>query len=240
MTNRFGLLTPSSNTTQEPEFVAALPADVTLHTGRVAYRDITPAEQDRCVLELDSESRKLADAEVDCIVFAATAPTLAKGKGYDRELIKRMEDAAGRPATTAATAFVDALNVLGAKRIAIGAPWSRTMDKPMVAFMQAHGFEVVHSEVVGFVSGVELGRADPQQAYDLGLRADRPEADVIVMPGGNWRCMSIVERLERKVGKPVLSNNAASLWAGLRLLRRRDSIAGYGMLLRDHVAGEIV
>jgi maleate isomerase len=234
---RFGLLTPSSNTTQEPEFVAALPADVTLHTGRVAYRDITPAEQDRCVLELDSESRKLADAEVDCIVFAATAPTLAKGKGYDRELIKRMEDAAGRPATTAATAFVDALNVLGAKRIAIGAPWSRTMDKPMVAFMQAHGFEVVHSEVVGFVSGVELGRADPQQAYDLGLRADRPQADVIVMPGGNWRCMSIVERLERKVGKPVLSNNAVSLWAGLRLLRRRDSIAGYGKLLRDHLAG---
>ena len=100
-THRFGLLTPSSNTTQEPEFSAALPPTVSLHTGRVAYRDITPEEQMRCVLELESESRKLADAEVDGIVFAATAPTLAKGKGYDRELIKRMEDAAGRPATTA-------------------------------------------------------------------------------------------------------------------------------------------
>ena len=113
-THRFGLLTPSSNTTQEPEFTAALPPTVSLHTGRVAYRDITPEEQDRCVLELESESRKLADAEVDVIVFAATAPTLAKGKGYDRELIKRMEDASGRPATTAATAFVDALRLLGA------------------------------------------------------------------------------------------------------------------------------
>ena len=155
---RFGLLTPSSNTTQEPEFVAALPRDVTLHTGRVAYRDITPQEQDRCVLELDSESRKLADAEVDGIVFAATAPTLAKGIGYDRELIRRIEDAAGRPATTAATAFVDALTRLRAKKIAIGAPWSKTMDKPMVAFMQASGFEVVHSEVVGFVAWIDLGR----------------------------------------------------------------------------------
>ena len=139
MSHRFGLLTPSSNTTQEPEFFAALPSDVTLHTGRVAYRDITPEEQMRCVLELESESRKLADAEVDVIVFAATAPTIAKGKGYDRELIKRMEDASGRPATTAATAFVDALTLSG-QRIAIGAPWSRTMDKPMVEFMQASGF----------------------------------------------------------------------------------------------------
>src|SRR5262249_736657 len=180
-------------------------------------------------------SRKLADAEVDVIVFAATAPTLAKGKGYDRELIKRMEDASGRPASTAATAFVDALALLGARRIAIGAPWSKTMDKPMVEFMQASGFDVVHSEVVGFVASIELGRAGPETAYELGLRPDRPEAGAIIMPGGNWRCMSVIGRLEQKVGKPVLCNNAVSIWAGLRMLGRGDSIAGYGSLLRDHL-----
>ena len=235
-THRFGLLTPSSNTTQEPEFSAALPTNVSLHTGRVSYRDITPAEQDRCVLELEHESRKLADAEVDVIVFAATAPTLAKGKGYDRELIKRMEDASGRPATTAATAFVDALRLLGAKKLSIGAPWSKTMDKPMVEFMQASGFEVVHSEVVGIVASIDLGRVGPETAYELGRRADRPEADAIIMPGGNWASMPVVERLESELGKPVLVNNAVSLWAGLRLLKRNDSIFGYGRLLRDHLA----
>jgi maleate cis-trans isomerase len=235
VSHRFGLLTPSSNTTQEPEFFAALPSDVTLHTGRVAYRDITPEEQMRCVLELETESRKLADAEVDVIVFAATAPTLAKGKGYDRELIRRMELAADRPATTAATAFVDALTMLGARKIAIGAPWSRTMDKPMVEFMQASGFEVVHSEVAGFVASVELGRVGPDRAYELGLRTDHPDADAIIMPGGNWPSMSIVERLEEALGKPVLANNAVSLWAGLRLLGRHEGIRGYGSLLRDHL-----
>lgn len=235
-THRFGLLTPSSNTTQEPEFSAALPPSVSLHTGRVAYRDITPEEQDRCVLELEQESRKLADAEVDAIVFAATAPTLAKGKGYDRELIRRMEDAAGRPATTAATAFVDALNVLGVKKIALGQPWSKTMERPMVAFMQAHGFDIVHSETVGIVHSVELGRIGPDAAYELGRKSDRADAQAIVMPGGNWIAMPMIERLERDLGKPVLCNNAVSIWAGLRLLKRHDSIAGYGTLLRDHLA----
>ena len=235
-THRFGLLTPSSNTVQEPEFSAALPPSVSLHAGRVAYRDITPQEQMRCVLELESESRKLGDAEVDVIVFAATAPTLANGMGYDRELIKRMEDASGRPATTAATAFVDALTRLAAKKIAIAAPWSKTMDKPMVAFMQASGFEVVNSEVAGYVASIELGRTGPQAAYALGRRADRPDADAIIMPGGNWPAMSMVEKLERELGKPVLANNAVSLWAGLRLLKRGDGIAGYGVLLREHLA----
>ncbi|MGH6737996.1 MAG: maleate cis-trans isomerase family protein, partial [Bradyrhizobium sp.] len=160
----------------------------------------------------------------------------AKGKGYDRELIKRMEDASGRPATTAATAFVDALTRLGAKRIAIGAPWSKTMDKPMVDFMQASGFHVVHSEVVGFVASIELGRVGPETAYELACRADRPDADAIIMPGGNWSSMPVVERLETELGKPVLVNNAVSIWAGLRLLQRRDSIPGYGCLLRDHLS----
>jgi maleate cis-trans isomerase len=234
-THRFGLLTPSSNTVQEPEFSAALPPTVSLHTARVAYRDITPQEQDRCVLELESESRKLADAEVDVIVFAATAPTLAKGKGYDRELIKRMEDASGRPATTAATAFVDALRRLNVETIAIGAPWSKTMDKPMVEFMEMSGFKVVHSEVIGFVASIELGRVGPERAYELGRRADRPDADAVIMPGGNRPAMSVVDRLERELGKPVLANNAVSLWAGLRLMKTSGSVPGYGRLLRDHL-----
>src|SRR5262244_3316509 len=234
-THRFGLLTPSSNTVQEPEFSAALPPTVSLHTARVAYRDITPQEQDRCVLELESESRKLADAEVDVVVFAATAPTLARGKGYDRELISRMEDASGKPATTAATAFVEALARLGVGKIAIGAPWSRAMDAPMVDFMEKNGFEVVHSEVMGLVVSLELGRTDPERAYELGRRSDRPDAEAIIMPGGNWFSMRVAERLEHDLGKPVLANNAVSLWAGLRMLKRHDSIPGYGRLLRDHL-----
>jgi maleate cis-trans isomerase len=48
--------------------------------------------------------------------------------------------------------------------------------------------------------------------------------------------MTVVERLEQELGKPVLANNAVSIWAGLRLLKRCDSIPGYGRLLRDHLA----
>src|SRR5262249_21645345 len=147
--HRFGLLTPSSNTVQEPEFSALLPRTVSLHTARAAYRDTPPKEERRGVREREGEAGRPAEGGVDVIVFAAPAPTLAKGKGYDGELIKRMQDASGRPATTAATAFIDALTQLGVEKIAIAAPWSKTMDTPMVAFMEASGFQVVNSEVAG-------------------------------------------------------------------------------------------
>jgi maleate isomerase len=233
-THRFGLLTPSSNTTQEPEFSEVLPRTVSLHTGRLGFTNIDAETMVRCIEELETESRKLADADVGVIVLAATAPSLTKGKGYDRELIKRMEDASGKPATTASTAFVEALTFLGIRRIAIAAPWSETMNKTVVRFMEANGFEVVNYEVMGLVRNTELGRVDPETAYELGRRVDRPNADAVILPGGNWPTMSIVERLERDLGKPVLTNNAASIWAGLRILRSHDSITGYGRLLRDH------
>jgi len=233
-THRFGLLTPSSNSTQEPEFSEVLPRTVSLHTGRLAFTNIDADTMLRCIEELEQESRKLADADVGVIVLAATAPSLTKGKGYDRELIKRMEDASGKPATTASTAFVEALAFLGIRRIAIAAPWTETVNKTVVSFMEASGFEVVSCGVMGFVRNTDLGRADPQTAFELGRRVDRPNADAVIIPGGNWPTMSVVERLEQELGKPVLTNNAASIWAGLRILGCGDSIAGYGRLLRDH------
>ena len=237
-TQRVGLLTPSSNTTQEPEFVAMLPREITLHTGRLSFTNIDADTMLRCVEELERESRKLADAEVGVIILAATAPSLTLGRGYDRELIERMEAASGTPATTASTAFIDALTALGARRIAMAAPWSEAMNRTAVSFFEANGLEVVHHEVMGYVSNIELGRADPETAYELGRRADRPQADAIILPGGNWPALSIVERLERDTGKPVLTNNTVSVWAVLRMLQHHGGITGCGRLLDEHLGRE--
>ena len=235
-THRFGLITPSPNTVQEPEFTEVLPPFVSLHTARLSFKSIDIETLISCVDQLETESHKLADADVGVIVFAAMAPSMVKGKGYDRELIRRMEDASGKPASTAATAFVEALKHLGVRNIAIGAPWSEAINRLMVSFMEAHDFKVVASEFAGFTHGADLVKGGSQSAYELGRRADRPEAEAIIMPGGNWPAMNIIETLERDLGKPVLTNNATSIWAGLRLLKLQQGIPGYGRLLRDHLA----
>jgi maleate cis-trans isomerase len=82
----------------------------------------------------------------------------------------------------------------------------------------------------------EVGRRTNERRPALAAHAGSGAARLAaIMPGGNWSSMPIVERLENDLGKPVLVNNAVSLWAGLRLLNRSDSIAGYGRLLREHI-----
>ena len=232
-THRVGLLVPSSNSTQEPELVQMLPPAVSLHVTRLNLQRIDPESTMNVVAELDKESRKLADAQVDLVVLAATAPSTRMGKGYDAQLIKRMEEASGKPATTAATAMLDAFAACGVHRVALAAAWSETTNKWVAAFLEAHGIEVVSQVAMGVVSNNEVGRLHPQTAFDHGRKADRKEADAIFLACGNWWTASIVEDLERAAGKPVLTTNNMTVWHALRKMGLAGSIKGFGRLLRE-------
>jgi len=134
--HRIGLLVPSSNSTQEPEFVQMLPPSVSLHVTRLSLERIDPESTVNIVAELEKESRKLGDAAVDIVVLAATAPSTRMGRGYDAQLVKRMEEARAKPATTAATAMLDAFAALGVRREALAAAWSETTNKWVAALLE--------------------------------------------------------------------------------------------------------
>lgn len=103
-TRRIGLLLPSSNTSQEAEFRRVLPADATLHVALMPLRNEEADSTLRIVGDVESESRNLADADVDveadveAIVLAATAQSSRRGPGYDQALIAEPGQPVGRPA----------------------------------------------------------------------------------------------------------------------------------------------
>jgi len=231
--HRLGLLIPSSNSTQEPEFVQMLPPSVSLHATRLSLQRIDPDSTKTVAAELGTESRKLADAAVDIVVLAATAPSTRMGKGYDAQLIKRMEEASGKPATTAATAMLAAFAACGVRRVALAAAWSEETNQWVAAFLEAHGIEVLSQVAMGVVSNNEVGRLSPQTAFEHGKKADRPQADAIFLACGNWWTASIVEELERAAGKPVLTTNNMTVWHAVQKMDVKARVTGFGKLLRE-------
>ncbi len=234
--SRIGLLVPSSNTTVEPEFYRALPPGVTLHVARLFLTQIAPDAILGIVQDLETQSRGLASADVDVIVLGATAPSFLKGLGYDRELIARIEAATGKRATTTSTALVAALRHLGASRVVLGAAYDDKVNAIAQAFLEANGIEVLAAQGLGMVDNLAVGRLGSDSAYELARRIDRPDAEAIVLACTNWKTMDAIERLERELGKPVISTTQASLWAALRMIGRIEGVAGYGRLLRDLTA----
>jgi maleate isomerase len=235
---RIGLLVPSSNTTVETEFQRALPPTVTLHVARLFITSVDPDSIAKMVETLESEARLLASADVDIIVLGATAPSFLKGLGYDREMARRIEDATGKPATTTSTALLGALRALGISRLALGSAYSPTVNGICGDFLQANGFKVMARDGLNVTDNLAIGRLDVETAYDMGIRINRPEAEAIVLACTNWKSMDIIERLERDIGKPVLSTTQVSIWEALRRIGYDQPVQGWGRLLRDHMVAQ--
>jgi maleate isomerase len=234
---RIGLLLPSSSSAQEWDIGRALPDDITLHVARMRLSNVDADSTLRIVQEIETESQKLADVDVDVIIFPATAPSSRMGPGYDQELIKRISAASGKPATTASTALLEALRALAVKRIVLGAPWSAAVNQSVAAFLEANGVTVLAQEALGLVRNLDIGLLDPQTAFDIGRRVDRPDADAVMLACGNWSTFSIIDRLEQSLRKPVLTTNQVSLWHALKIMGAKP-LGGPGVLLRQHLGDE--
>ena len=231
---RIGLLLPSSSTAQEWDIGRALPDHITLHVARMRLNNVDADSTLRVVQEIETESRKLADVDVDVIILPATAPSSRNGPGYDRELIDRITAASGKPATTASTALLEALRTLAVKRIALGAPWSAAVNQSVTAFLEANGIAVLAQEAMGIVRNLDIGLLDAQTAFDVGRQVDRPDADAVMLACGNWSTFGIIDALEQSLGKPVVTTNQVSLWHALKMLGA-GPLDGPGLLLRQHL-----
>ena len=149
----------------------------------------------------------------------------------------RIETETGLPALIAAQTVIAALRALQVRRIALATPFVPDGTGRAQRFLEANGFEVVAADGLGYTDNFAIATIDPDAVRRLVRSVDREDAEAILIPGGNMPCLSLVAELEAALGKPVVTTNAAGIWALLRLLGHTEPIAGAGLLLRDLMAG---
>ena len=237
---RIGVLLPPGNPTVEPELSAMVPAGVTLHFGRLetppsvgkAGEHAGMEERVRAYREgLAGPTAALSQVRPAVVLLAHTASSYALGYGNEQTLVDRIASLAGAPALLAAQAVLAALRHLGVKRLALGTPYPESISRQGKAYWEAAGFEIAGYHRLENVT--DIYAENEERAYELARRADAPEADAVLLSGTGLPTVAVLETLERDLGKPVLSSNQASLWQALRMARVRESIVGYGRLLRE-------
>jgi maleate cis-trans isomerase len=124
----------------------------------------------------------------------------------------------------------DALRALGAKRVGVASPYAAWLNARVRGYLEADGFEVVAIEGLGTEahSTITLERVEA-----LAAEVNRPEAQAIFISCSNFRTLGIIESLEQKLGKPVVTSNSASMWKMLRLIHDRRTPPGAGRLFRE-------
>lgn len=235
---RFGILVPFTNTNLEPDMALLRPEGVSLHFARMGGYDqdeIPDADQMHGLgaADLDEPLTLLQGVRPDVILYGCTSATLTHGPAFDRELAARIATESGAATVTAAGALVHALKTLGAGRIGFASPYVAAINDMAVGFLAESGVETVaRSEVSDVLDNYGQGNLDPQDVFELGLAADHPKAEAIVLSCTDMRSVEIIDRLEAAVGKPVISSNQAMVFQACELGGTGEPMPGYGQLLQ--------
>ena len=233
---RIGVVVPSVNTVVEPWFSEASPSGVSVHASRMFMDSVLTPE---AVVRMDREEgvravRQLTRCRPHGIAYCCTASSILQGLEYDRHLQHEIEQAAGVPATTATQSILEALRVLGVKRIAAVSPYPEAIDRAEHAFFETAGIEVLSSACLGIKEGFELASPTLRDIHELALRGWKPGADALLISCLTLWSQGAVERLETELGVPVVTSTQATFWRLLRIAGIDDRIPHYGRLLAEH------
>ena len=113
-------------------------------------------------------------------------------------------------------------------------PYTEAVDAAEHRFFAEGGIETVASAHLGITEGFRLAEPQPDAILDLALRAWDPQSDGLIAACLNFRSHPIIESLEAKIAKPVVTSTQAVLWHLLRLAGVATPIHGFGRLLREH------
>ena len=228
---RIGMLLPSVNSAAEPLVQAMTPDGVSVHTTRLRLAGSTEDDILGMVSGVEEGASLLADAEVDLIVFHCTAASMFR-PGFDDDIIARIEDRTGTPATSTSKAVMDAFDTLDVRRIALTTPYTQETNDREIAYLESHQISVLSETGMGITgSGTEMIAVEPGEWYRRVKRQRDEAADAYFISCTAIRAAEAIEPLERDLDKPVVTSNQAMVWHSLKRLDIHDPVPGYGRLM---------
>lgn len=148
------------------------------------------------------------------------------------------EQAQGTPFALATDATEAALRTLGAKRIGILAPMSEINSKSAQAYYETAGIEVPYTSSLEIKKSEDIIKVTVDQIHAGFEKIDHDDVDTLLHVGGALGIVGMIEDLEARFGKPVVSVNAAAYWYALRKLGINDPLPGFGQLLMETSVAE--
>jgi maleate isomerase len=237
----FGVLVPSTNTSVQPEFDEMRPAGVTNHISRIRIPNMplaTNADFDR-LIELiaaaqDEAVESVMSCEPDHLVLGISAETFWNGLQASRDLKAHLVRLTGLPISMGSEACGAALDLFGAKRIAVVTPYQPVGDENVIRFFGECGYEVRRLKGLRCASPVKIAHVTERELASALRELDGDDIDVLVQVGTNLAMARLAAQAEHWLRKPVIAINTAIYWHALRSSGIEDKVRGFGALLERH------
>ena len=187
---------------------------------------VTPADDGLTIEDLlrvgDEErlvqgARELAPWRPGAVTWACTSGSFVVGLEGARRQVAAIGAAADAPAGSTSLAFVDAARALGLSRVAMVSPYLEEVAERLVGLLAASGVEVVALRTLDCRTTTAALALGDGQVLEAALGVDTPVADAVLLPDTALQGLRLIEPLQSRLGKVVLTANQVTLWQALRL-----------------------
>ncbi|WP_265500814.1 maleate cis-trans isomerase family protein [Paracoccus beibuensis] len=223
---RFGLVALATDMTIEGDAVRLMPPGTRLHVTRIAFDNPTTEENLR---DTGPRLRAAVDlivpgVELAGIGFGCTSASAVLGSSIEAL-------AGGRaPVTTPAGAALRGFGALGLDRVALMTPYLEATTDLVGDHFQARGIDVVRRSSMGHADDRDMARLGAAEIIEMAEASDHPEAQALFISCTALPAVDVIDRIEARLGKPVLSSNQALFWSMMDQVR--IPAAGPGALFR--------
>jgi maleate isomerase len=233
--NLIGLISPNLTEDSLVDVYKMLPEGTRIEGRALKVGKFTDEEFQRAEQAFSDLVRDLSRYPLDFLMVTGELFLSYKGPGSDRQILDLVKKITPTPASTVLTAVVRACQRLCLKRMVMASPFPEDQDEGLVRFLAHDGIEVVAFRGLGCPNSNVIWELPPETGYDLStaLVREHPDIDGIYMPCNKWRTVSVIDRIEKATGKPVVTNTQAWVWEALHTIGMRRPIAGYGCLLSE-------
>jgi len=226
-----GMIFPPANYPVPPEANLLYPKGIKFLAEGLAFHGMTIESYDEAVPRIVPAAVKLKQQGATAISIMGTSLTFYKGAAFNRELIDRVHQATGLPATSMSTGIVDGLKVAGARRVAVATAYTDEVNATLERFLKESGFDV------SIIKGLNLIRATnavtQEQLFDFsaGLFAAASKSDTLLVSCGGLKTIDLLVPLEDKCKVPVVSSTPHALMNAVRMAHVNPRVTGYGSVL---------
>ena len=232
---RVGLITLASDFRIEKDFNNVIYGkDVDLYCNRIkCYNPLTNETLKKMADDIPNVTKEiLPDQRLDCVAYGCTSGTIAAGYQSIFEKVNLVKP--NTKVTTPITSALNALKVLGINNLSIFTPYTDEINQSVINYFKIEGgIEILELSYFDIASDLDIGKVDPQHVFETLAKIDLSKSDALFVSCTALPVLSVINELEKKINKVVLSSNQTLIWDTLKEINYNNKVEGFGELFNN-------
>jgi maleate isomerase len=228
---RIGLITLGSDFRIEKDFNNVIYGkNIDLFVNRIhCYNPLTNKTLKKMADDITDVVKEILPGEkLDCVAYGCTSGTVAVGYEMIKEKVNLAKPEA--QVTTPITSAIKAFKKMNIKNISVFTPYTESINQSVIKYFKESGINVKTLHYFDIPSDIDIGKIDSNYLLEVLSNINLNESEALFISCTALPALDLINILEKKFNKLILSSNQTLIWESLNLVGNKEKVKGYGKI----------